>query len=88
MKAFAALYRRLDETTKTNEKVAALADYFRAAEPSSAAWAIYFLTGRKLKRVINTRELRDACLEATGLAEWLFDESYDAVGDLGKASAA
>ena len=49
MKAFSALYRRLDETRKTNEKIAALADYFRAADPASAAWAIYFLTGRKLK---------------------------------------
>jgi len=87
MKAFAALYRRLDETTKTNEKVAALADYFRAADPASAAWAIYFLTGRKLKRAINTRELCDACLEATGLSEWLFDESYEAVGDLGEVVA-
>jgi len=87
MKAFAALYRRLDETTKTNEKVAALADYFRAAEPASAAWAIYFLTGRKLKRAITTRELREACLEATGLSEWLFDESYEAVGDLAEVVA-
>ena len=31
MKDFAALYARLDRTTKTNEKVAALADYFRTA---------------------------------------------------------
>jgi DNA ligase 1 len=87
MKAFAALYRRLDETTKTNEKVAALGDYFRVADAASAAWAIYFLTGRKLKRAITTRELREACLEATGLSEWLFDESYDAVGDLGEVVA-
>ena len=87
MKAFAALYRRLDETTKTNEKIAALADYFRVADAASAAWAVYFLTGRKLKRAITTRELRDACREATGLSEWLFDESYDAVGDLAEVVA-
>jgi DNA ligase 1 len=87
MKAFAALYRRLDETTKTNEKIAALAEYFSAAQPASAAWAIYFLTGRKLKRAITTRELREACLTATGLSEWLFDESYDAVGDLAEVVA-
>ncbi|HVJ69362.1 MAG TPA: ATP-dependent DNA ligase, partial [Caulifigura sp.] len=87
MKAFAALYRRLDETTKTNEKVAALAEYFRDATPESSAWAIYFLTGRKLKRAMTTRELRDACLEATGLSEWLFEECYDAVGDLAEVVA-
>jgi len=87
MKAFAALYRRLDETTKTNEKVAALADYFRQTEPASAAWAVYFLTGRKLKRTITTRELREACHLATGLSEWLFEESYEAVGDLAEVVA-
>lgn len=87
MKAFSALYRRLDETTKTNEKVAALSDYFQTADPQSAAWAIYFLTGRKLKRVIASRELRDACRDATGLSEWLFEESYEAVGDLAEVVA-
>ncbi len=87
MNAFASLYRRLDETTKTSEKVAALADYFRIADPASAAWAVYFLTGHKIKRALSTRELRSACQAATGLSEWLFEESYEAVGDLAEVVA-
>ena len=51
MKAFADLYAALDETTKTNEKVAALARYFAAAPPADAAWAVYFLIGRRPKRL-------------------------------------
>jgi DNA ligase-1 len=52
MKLFAALYEAIDQTTSTNAKVAALAAYFRDAPPADAAWAIYFLTGRRLKRVV------------------------------------
>ena len=33
MKAFAELYAALDETTKTNEKVAALTRYFASGRP-------------------------------------------------------
>ena len=82
MRRFADLYLALDATTKTNVKVAALAAYFREVEPQDAAWATYFLTGRKLKRAVGTRDLRDAALLASGLPLWLFEVSYDAVGDL------
>lgn len=87
MKRFAALYSALDETTKTNEKVAAMVAYFREAEPTDAAWAIHFLTGRRLKRLIQSGKLRAWAAEAAGLPEWLFGESYDAVGDLAETIA-
>jgi len=80
--SFAALFDRLDRTTATNAKVAALADYFRQAEPDDAAWAVYFLTGRRLKRLVNTRELREWTAESSGLELWLIEESYEHVGDL------
>ncbi len=82
MKDFADLFDRLDRTTGTNAKLAALADYFRQARPADAAWAVYFLTGRRLKRLVNTRELREWTAEASGLALWLIEESYEHVGDL------
>ena len=40
MKAFAELYARLDATTSSNAKLAALQDYFHHAEPADAAWAV------------------------------------------------
>ena len=52
MRRFADLYCTLDASTKTNVKVAALADYFRTVPPADAAWAAYFLTGRKLARAV------------------------------------
>ncbi|MEE4329672.1 MAG: ATP-dependent DNA ligase, partial [Wenzhouxiangella sp.] len=82
MKDFAALFDRLDRTTGTNAKLAALADYFREAQPGDAAWAVHFLTGRRLKRLVNTRELRAWTAEASGLELWLIEESYEHVGDL------
>ena len=45
MIAFAQLYTRLDATTSSNAKLAALQDYLRDAEPADAAWAVYFLAG-------------------------------------------
>ena len=81
MRRFAQLYEELDATTSTNRKVAALVEYFRTAPPGDAAWAVYFLTGRRLKRLVSSAALRQWALEITGLPEWLFDESYGAVGD-------
>src|SRR4051794_9024672 len=48
MKNFCRLFERLDSTTSTNAKVEALADYFSESDPGSAAWGLFFLTGRRL----------------------------------------
>lgn len=82
MKRFAALFAALDGTTKTNLKTQALAEYFRKAPPSDSAWAIYFLSGRRLRQPIASRLLRSWAAEIANIPDWLFDESYDAVGDL------
>ena len=82
MKRFAALYTALDETTATNEKVDALAEYFRNAPPGDAAWAVHFLIGRRPKRLVTSRNLRAWAMEESGVPEWLFQESYEQVGDL------
>ena len=52
MRRFAQLYERLDRTTSTNNKVAALADYFADAPPADAAWTLFFLTGQRMKRLL------------------------------------
>ena len=82
MKAFAALYRELDATTSSLAKQAALQRYLHAAAPRDAAWAVYFLAGGKPRQLVATKLLRALAQEAAGLPEWLFDESYEAVGDL------
>lgn len=87
MKAFAHLYARLDATTSSNAKLAAMGDYFRAAPPADAAWAAYFLAGGKPRQLVPTRLLRQFATQAAGIPEWLFEESYQAVGDLAETLA-
>jgi len=87
MKAFADLYAELDASTSTLHKVDALERYFRVAPPADAAWAVYFLAGGKPRQAVPSRVLRDAAREAAGLPEWLFEESYQAVGDLAETIA-
>jgi len=82
MRAFAALYTELDETTSTADKVDALARYFGSAEPRDAAWALSFLVGRRPKRLLRSAALRAWAAEAAGVPDWLFEESYQQVGDL------
>ncbi|HGA2317607.1 TPA: ATP-dependent DNA ligase [Pseudomonas putida] len=82
MKAFAELYLRLDATTSSNAKLEALRDYFAAAPAEDAAWAVYFLAGGRPRQLVPTRMLRELATTLAGLPEWLFEESYQAVGDL------
>jgi DNA ligase 1 len=87
MRAFAALYEDLDASTSTAAKVAALARHFRAAEAADAAWAVYFLAGGKPRQVVPTALLRATASEVAGIDEWLFEECYQAVGDLAETIA-
>ena len=86
MKAFAELYRRLESSTGTSDKRAALAGYFRAAPAADAAWALWFLAGNKLARIANATELRDWIAERARLPAWLVESSYHHVGDLAEAA--
>jgi DNA ligase-1 len=82
MRQFTALYTLLDETNKTNAKVAALVDYFAAAPPEDAAWAIWFLSGQHPRRVVSSTTLSEWATAETGIPYWLFRECYDSVGDI------
>lgn len=82
MKAFAELYLRLDATTSSNARLQALQDYFSQAPAEDAAWAVYFLSGGRPRQLVPTRLLRELAIRLSGLPEWLFEESYQAVGDL------
>src|SRR3954470_20356354 len=87
MKAFADLYTALDETTRTTAKVEAMVRYFAQAEPADAAWAVYFLAGRKLRQVVPSRKLAGWATGAADIQPWLFEECYTAPGDLAEAIA-
>ena len=87
MKAFADLYAALDETNRTGEKVAALVRYFAAVPAADAAWAVYFLSGRKPRQAVPSKRLRLWAREMAAVPEWLFDECYHSVGDVAETIA-
>ena len=87
MKRFADLFTTLDQTTRTNAKVAALADYFRDAPDSDRLWTIALLSGRRPKRGVTTTLLREWAAEIADIPLWLFEECYPIVGDLSETIA-
>ncbi|MFT3859024.1 MAG: ATP-dependent DNA ligase [Aquabacterium sp.] len=87
MKAFASLFAELDATTSTRAKTDALAAYFRHAPARDAAWALYFLAGGKPRQTAPTQLMRDTACQLAGIQPWLFEESYQIVGDLAETIA-
>ena len=87
MKRFAALFTVIDQTTRTSEKVAALADYFSRAPDADKLWTIAIFSGRRPKRAVTTTRLRDWAAEAAGIPLWLFEDAYAVVGDLAETIA-
>jgi DNA ligase-1 len=87
VKRFSSLFAELDATTSTNAKVEALTRYFDAAPARDAAWAVYFLAGGKPRQVAPLASLALLACEVAQIEPWLFDECYQAVGDLAETIA-
>ncbi|MEQ8824691.1 MAG: ATP-dependent DNA ligase [Filomicrobium sp.] len=87
MKHFAELFSALDQTTKTNAKVAALATYFREAPDDDKLWTIALLSHKRPRRTVTTTLLREWAAEAAEIPLWLFEEAYPVVGDLAETIA-
>lgn len=87
MNRFAQLFAELDASTATTAKVDALQRYFAEAAPADAAWAVYFLAGGKPRQVLPTATLRALAGRLAGIDDWLFEECYQAVGDLAETIA-
>jgi DNA ligase-1 len=87
MRAFTELFLHLDRTSRMQEKVAALVAYFRTTPSADAAWALWFLSGRRLPRPVSATEMRAWAADLAGLPAWLVDECYEHVGDLAETVA-
>ena len=78
MKLFAALVETLDQTTKTNTKVAALKNYFLKAPKQDALWTI--ASFQTPSRPITTTQMRAWAAREAKVPDWLFEETYHIVG--------
>ncbi len=87
LELFARLVTELSASTKTNDKLQSLVDYFATAPDDDKVWVIAIFSGRRPRRAINSRLMREWCSEITNYPSWLFDECYHTVGDLAETLA-
>jgi len=87
MRRFTELIRQLEMSNKTNDKIAALVDYFTEADDLDKPYVIAMFTGKRPKRPVNTALVKQWAIELSGIPEWLFAESYHSVGDLSETIA-
>jgi len=87
MRLFSQLVTLLGTSTKTNDKLDALTQFFTDAADKDKVWVIALFSGRKPKRTVNTTQLAVWSLEMTQIPSWLFEESYHTVGDLAETIA-
>lgn len=87
MRDFAALVEALDHSTSINAKLEALVRYFAHADPGDAAWVVALLTGHRPRRVVRHSDLRRFATVASGLPDWMIEESYAHTGDLAETLA-
>ena len=82
MKKFAKLFRLIENTTKSSEKIQLLTQYLQEASDDDKLWTLALFSHLRPKRTISTAYLREWCLEYTELPAWLFEQCYQVVGDL------
>jgi DNA ligase-1 len=87
MRRFTELISQLEMSNKTNDKIAALVDYFTEADDLDKPYVIAMFTGKRPKRPVSTALIRQWAVELSGIPEWLFAESYHNVGDLSETIA-
>ncbi|HEY4207391.1 MAG TPA: ATP-dependent DNA ligase [Puia sp.] len=87
MRSFSELVVLLGTSTKTNDKLDALIQFFSTASDQDKVWVIALFSGRKPKRTVNASQLAVWSLEMTKIPGWLFEESYHTVGDLAETIA-
>jgi len=85
--SFAHTVFSIGSATKTNSKLAALADYFEQAPDADKVWTIAIFSGRRPKRLVKSSLLHQWCAELANIPIWLFEESYHTVGDLAETIA-
>ena len=87
MQLFAKLVHKVGSSTATNDKLDALTEFFTTANSKDCIWVIAIFSGRRPKRAVNTTQLQAWCTELVQIPAWLFEESYNTVGDLAETIA-
>ena len=59
LQLFAELVTQLGTSTKTNDKLQSLVDYFAIAPDADKVWVIAIFSGRRPRRAVNSRLMRE-----------------------------
>ncbi len=87
LQLFCDLIKEISSSTKTNDKLQSLTDYFAIAPDTDKVWVIALFSGRRPRRTVNSRLMREWSTKIANIPEWLFDECYHAVGDFSETLA-
>lgn len=81
MNSFSELCSLLNQVSSADYKKILLKEYLDSSTDSDILWALYLLSGRKLRRSFDITGLWEILPELAGLPEWLIDESYQVSND-------
>jgi len=87
LQMFAELVTELSSSTKTNDKLQSLVDYFATAPDADKVWVIALFSGRRPRRTVNLRLMREWCIGLIQIPDWLFTECHHTVGDFSETLA-
>jgi len=87
LKKFTRLFEALDSTTKSSRKIEILTEYLATTPEEDKIWCVALLLDKRPKRPVKTNLMKQWTAEIAGIPNWLFDESYHIVGDLGETIA-
>lgn len=87
MKVFSRLYQNLERSKDTSKRVDLLSKYFSEVSDSDKLWTIALFSQKRPKRIIKPLSLRLWITDLAGIPDWLFEESYNIVGDQAETSA-
>lgn len=82
MKNFVTLIEVLESTSNSTSKVLAISNYFNEVDDTEKMWALSLLLQKSPKRIISLKKLKPIALAIANIPEWLFEVSYEYVGDL------
>lgn len=87
MEDLARLCRLLESAASPADQAGCVRAALIAAEPPDRAWTLFWLAGRRRKRVLTFAQLQELAKQAAPFPQWLFDESQQTVGDAAETAA-
>ena len=78
---FSKLFEELDSNNSINKKVNYLINYFKSNSNLNNIWTIYLLIGKRNKRFITGKSLREYYADIYKIPIWLIETCYAKVGD-------